>query len=256
MCDPTVLAVASTVAGIGGQAFNYMGQMNAQNKQEDEYNAWAAQQSKNRNAENVRQEGMRQQAEAARQQGVQDIGAEEQKKRQAEEEARLGKYLQGQDQQAAADPSATPVSAADKNLLSGQGAGEPQFQSDLAAKISSASASAAQRIKALATTSSYGGSFGGLDTTNQEALATSGRGIDKENDFRRNSLKVYGIEQDVNPKQISYTPSPIAGISQTLLGLGTQGLGSMFGKAVTPIGGAAAAAPRTIKYGNVNYTGF
>lgn len=248
MCDPTVLAIGSTIAGVAGQAANYFGQQSAQNKQEDAYNEWAAQQSKNRMLENARQEDMRKTSQAAQQQGLQDVSADAQKRAQAEEEARLGDYLQGKDQQATPDPSA-PISIADRTL-SGQNRADEggQFQTELAKQINNANAASKQRIQALARVSSYGGSSGGLDTMTQEALRRSGSAIDVTNDLRRGSLGAYGVEQAVNPKQISYTPSPIAGIASSLFSMGTQGLGSMFAGAVNP---AAATAAPTVSYSGV-----
>jgi hypothetical protein len=243
MCDPTVLAIASTVAGVAGQAANYFGQQSAQNKQEKEYKSWAAQQSMNRANENARQDELRRGANAATDQATQDLGAENQKRVQGEEEARLTDYLQGKDQQAHPDPSA-PVSVADKTL-SGQEGGGDQFQTDLAQKINAASAASKQRIAALAKVSSYGGSYGGLDQNASTALGTSGRAIDMANDLRKGSLGAYGAEQAVNPKQISYTPSPLAGMASSLFSLGTQGLGSMFAGAANP---AAVAPAATVKY--------
>lgn len=244
MCDPTVLAIGSTIAGVAGQASNYFGQQAAMKNQEEEYNSWAAQQSKNRANENLRQEDMRKQSQQAQQQGLQDVSADAQKRAQDAEEQRLGDYLQGNDQQAAPDPAA-PISIADKTL-SGQSGGGEQFQTELASKINEANASSKQRIKALARVSSYGGSYGGLDTTTSEALAKSGRGIDVTNDLRRGSLGAYSVEQAVNPKQISYTPSPFAGIASSLFSMGTQGLGSMFAGAAAPP--AAASAAPTVTY--------
>jgi hypothetical protein len=259
MCDPTVLAIGSTIAGVAGQAANYFGQQSAQNKQEDAYNEWAAQQSKNRALENSRQEGFRKDAQAAQQQGLQDVGADAQKRAQETEEQRLGDYLQGKDQQAAPDPSA-PISIADKTLSgqqdTGAGPGD-QFQSDLATKINQATAASKQRIQALARVSSYGGSQGGLDTVTSEALRKSGSGIDVTNDLRRGSLGAYGIEQAVNPKQISYTPSPLAGVASSLFSIGTQGLGSMFaGNAATPTVTGSGSTPQTMHYGGIPFTRF
>ena len=241
MCDPTVLTIATTVAGLAGQASSYFGQQAAMKDQEKAYNEWAAQQSKNRANENARQEQMRQESQKAQQQGLQDVSAQNQKQTQAEEQSRLTGYLQGGGPEGEAP---TPVSVADRSLT-GQGAGggdapagDP-FQTELAKKINEATSDSRQRIAALAKVSSYGGSEGGLDTMTREALAKSGRGIDVTNDLRRGSLGAYGIEQAVNPKQISYTPGPLSMLSP-LLGVGMQGLGGMMAKATVPSGIGAA----------------
>src|SRR5262245_55484547 len=120
MCDPTVLTIATTVAGLAGQASSYFGQMSAQKKQEQAYNEWAAQQSKNRALENARQEDLRKQSQQAQQQGLADVSADSQKKAQADEEARLTGYLQGQQP---GQDAAPPVSVTDR-MLTGQAGGD------------------------------------------------------------------------------------------------------------------------------------
>src|SRR4029077_7351260 len=157
MCDPVSLSIASTVVGAAGTGMSAIGQMNAQKKQANEIDIWQRKQQANRAAENVRQEGMRQQAEAAQRQGLQDVSAEEQTKRQSDEEARLASYLQGDApaSNAGAEPGAE-VAEADKNMLSGQQGGDQQFKSELAQKISEATAGAKQRLGALARVSSFG----------------------------------------------------------------------------------------------------
>jgi hypothetical protein len=130
----------------------------------------------------------------------------------------------------------------DKGMLSGQQYGGDVFQSDLAKKLSDAAASAKQRIGALATVGSYGGSFGGLGTINPINQAASGAGIDLQNEKRRGSLAAYGTERAVDPQQIAYS-NPIADVASGFLGAGMQGvgqaaankgLGGIFGKALTP----------------------
>ena len=187
MCDPASLAIASaasTAIGAAGSIAGGIGQMNAQKKQANEVAAWQQQQKKAREAEGVRQENLRQEANAARETSVEQLSGDEQAKRQAEEEARLTTYLQGGDQQAT--PESTPTSVADAEL-SGQSQGPEDFRSDLAAKINTATKDARKRMAALATVSSYGDSFGGLGTTNKEILGKSGSAIDMANDLRKGS---------------------------------------------------------------------
>src|SRR4029077_8279 len=101
MCDPTVIAVASTVAGVAGTAADYMGQQSAQKDQEEAYNQWAAQQRQNRAAAAAKDEQDRKMSDTARVQGLQDVSAANQKDVQAKEQARLTSYLQGQPDQPA-----------------------------------------------------------------------------------------------------------------------------------------------------------
>jgi hypothetical protein len=230
MCDPTVIAIGSTVAGIAGQAANMMGQSAAQNKQKQAYDEWAANQQKIRQEQQVQQEQERQKADAARVQGLDAVSADAQKQNQASEQARLTSYLQGQTQQATPQPSSA-TSVADKTLLSGQQSGDATFKADLAGKINQASADAKQRIAALAGVSSYGGSSGGLDITNKLAFQNAGMGIDEANDFRKGDLATYNIQRAVDPVQWSYSPSPVSGLASSVSQFGAQGLGAMLSKA-------------------------
>lgn len=229
MCDPVSLSIASTVAGVAGSAVNSLGAMGAQKKQQREVQQWQQQQRQNRQNEQARQESMRQEAEAAQQKGVEDVSGTAQTKRQADEEARLAQYLQGQGDASTETPDpGAPVSASDV-ALSGQATGDKNFKTELASKINDASRSAKQRIGALARVSSFGESFGGLGTTNPLLQQAAGSAIDAQNEFRRGSLGAYNVEQAVDPVQVTYTPSPLADVFSSALSLGSQGLGNKFG---------------------------
>jgi hypothetical protein len=249
MCDP--LTIASLAIGAAGTAANTIGRAGAQKKQEAEFNNWKAYQDKARAAEKQRQDQFQQEATAAQQKGLQDISADNQKKVQSEEEARLaGLYTGGGDVQASADP-AVPTSTADAALTGQRGGGEV-FQTDMARRLSDATASAKQRLGALAKINSFGGSFGGLGTVNPINQAAAGSGIDFANEYRRGSMGAYSTEKNVQPVQISYS-NPIADIAQSFLGAGMAGvgnlagagkLGTMFGSAIKPgvvAGGTSAA---------------
>jgi len=106
----------------------------------------------------------------------------------------------------------------------------------LAKKISDATASAKQRIGALATAQSYGGSQGGLGTVNPINQAKAGAGIDLANEKRRGSMGAYGVEQAVSPIDIEYS-NPIADIASSFMGVGAQRLGSMFADSLGAVGG-------------------
>ncbi len=232
MCDPTVLTIASTVVGLAGSAADYIGQSDAASKQEEAYNQWAAQQSKNRAEANAKDQADRQMADAARNQGLQDVSASNQKTEQQQEQDRLTAYLQGsQDSPASNETGKAPTAVSDA-ILSGQQGGDSTFQDDLAAKLSSTAADTKRRIAALATVGSYGGSQGGLDVSNANAFQRAGEGIDLGNEFRKGDLSVYNIEQAVDPLQYSYTKSPLSGIASQALSIGGQGLGKMLAGAV------------------------
>ena len=177
MCDPTVLAIGSTVAGIAGAGADYIGQSQAADEQKRAYDEWAQQQSENRRKAAAKDEQDRQQADVARAQGLQDVSAGSQKTAQSAEQDRLTSYLQGQGA-ASTEASPSPTTAVSDARLSGQqggGAGDP-FQTDLTAKLGQASIDSKKRIAALAAVGSYGGSFGGLDNTVSQAFSKIGRG--------------------------------------------------------------------------------
>ena len=234
ICDPTVLAIGSTVAGLAGTAANTMGQMSAAKRQEDAYNQWVAQQEKNRQAAAAKDEQDRQMADAARAQGLQDVSATNQTTEQQAEQARLTGYLQGnQPASTTTNPNPlVPTSVADAALSGQKQDADSTFQSDLSAKLNKASSDAKQRIAALATVGSYGGSSGGLDVSNALNFAKAGQGIDLANEFRKGNLSVYGIQQAANPLQYQYNPSPLSPLSSTALSFGSQGLGQSLAKAM------------------------
>jgi len=218
MCDP--LTLGSLAIGAAGTAANSIGQAKAQRKQEEEYNAWAAMQKQNRLQENVRQQGLREQATAAQQKGVEDVSLANQAALQDAEQKRLEAVLAGED--AAAVPGAnTPV---DPGAPVATPYGGDVYESDFAKQLSDAMASAKKRIGALATVQSYGDSRFGLGTQNPLNQMEAGAGIDKANEMRRGSLAAYETEQAVDPTQITYS-NPIADIASSFLDVGMQSAG-------------------------------
>jgi hypothetical protein len=243
MCDPVSLAIASTVAtGVGavGSLASSAQARSAQKRQQQEVQAWQREQKRARDTESLRQESLRQEAEATRQVGVGKLSAEEQKKAQEAEAARLETELTGQGMTAAPEAVA-PISASDVAIAK-ESAGQ-NYKSDLAAAINSATKGARQRLGALADISAYGESFGGMGTRAKEALAASGADINMFNEFRRGSLGAFGVEQNIDPVQLSSGESPMADLFSTALQVGAQGLGKYYGtpgaasRAATGIGG-------------------
>lgn len=220
-----MIAIASTVAGAAGSLISSAGAAAAANKQKQAYEQWAQEQHANRVAAQAKDEQDRQMAEAARQQGLQDVGADKQKSVQASEEERLKQYLSGSSSQPADQAAgATPAtSVTDRYLASSN---DPQFKADLASRIDKANAEAKQRTDALAAVSSYGGSSQGLDRYTADAFQRSGQGIDLANEFRRGDLGAYRTAQAVDPLQYTYTPGPGAEISSQLLQYGAKGIGT------------------------------
>jgi hypothetical protein len=221
MCDP--LTLGALAVGAAGTAANTIGQASAQKKQESEYNRWAETQKKNRAAENVRQEGLRGQAETARQQGLADISAENQSKLQQDEAARQAAMLN--EETGPTSTTAPPQAIADA-ALSGSEYGGDVFKTDLTRGLADAAASAKARIGALGAVQSFGGGFGGLGTVNPINQAKAGGGIDAANEMRKGSLGAYATEQAVDPTEMTYS-NPIADVASSFLGAGMGGLGSM-----------------------------
>jgi hypothetical protein len=244
MCDPVSISLASTAIGAVGSVASSMGAASAAKKQAREVSAWQQEQKKFRQQESLRQEDLRQKADQSRQEGLQQLTAEDQSKRQSDEEARLAAELTGQGQQQPTAEAGAPISVADKELtdVSSQ-TNSDVFKSDLARKINEATTGARQRLGALARVSSYGQSFGGLGRGNQEILNKSGAGIDQYNEFRRGSLGAFGTEKSIEPVQVTYTPGVGDALAQAALSFGTQGLGNLSGGAT---GGIAKAATKSI----------
>lgn len=218
--------------------------MKAQKKQERNVLQWQQEQNRARIAEQARQEDLRKQADAAREQGLQQIGADAQQKRQSEEEARLAAYLKGDEgkSQEMTPQADIPTSVADPRLAGQQDTGDPgdkNFQGDLARKINEATQGAKQRLGALARVSSYGESFGGLGTTNPLIQQETGQNIDKFNEFRRGSMAAYGLEKAIDPVQVTYQPSPLGDILGAAASLGSNYLGGKMAQGGLGIGAGA-----------------
>ena len=228
---------------MASQAADAFGEMGAQQKQKQAYDDWMRQQDANRAAENAKEQANTAIATGALNQTIRQVGGPAQQAQLTAEQARLSALLQGRDPLTgstmpaggtvsskygvpapstgnAAAPALSDQPAATSNKpidtsqfqLSGQAQGDPQFQADLAAKINAASQVARSRMAALANLGAYGGSSGGLDRYTTDIFQRSGNVIDRINDFDRGNLAVYNTEQNVNPIQYSYTPSPITGI--------------------------------------------
>jgi len=253
MCDP-LTAVAIGGAVLSGAGSLYEGQQAAAgeqdlvNKQNQANAEWVAYQNKIRQQQVAAEDAARAKATGAQQDMLNKIGLEAQAKTQATEQARLtGAYTKpgsgaGQD-------TSNPANL----LLTGESSGSKNFMDSLTTQINQATSAARQRIAALATANSYGGSFGGLQTTVPIALAHGGNEINMQNAIRQGNLKTYGVEQQVQPLQYTLGPGTLeqagnakalGSIAGTLAGaagpklIGMSGIGSGFGGAA-----GAAAAP-------------
>jgi hypothetical protein len=116
--------------------------------------------------------------------------------------------------------------------------------SNLTSQVNAATAQARQRIAALATAGSYGGSFGGLGTTVPIALAQGGNAINLQNSIRQGNLKTYGVQQQVQPLQYTIGPGTTAaeGIAKGAMSLAGSLAGAAGPKILGGLGGGGGAS--------------
>jgi hypothetical protein len=210
MCDPltavaAVGAVASAGAGIyeGQQASS---EIAATRDAQNQANAnWVAYQTKIHNDQAMAEDEARNKATAAQQSTLDKVSPEAQTQTQTAEQQRLNSLYNAPGAGAAQSGGATSG-----NLLSGEQSGDQTFMGSLTKQVSQATAQARQRIGALATAGSYGGSFGGLGTTVPIAFAQGGNDINLQNAIRQGNLKTYGVEQQVQPVQYTVGPGTTA----------------------------------------------
>jgi hypothetical protein len=223
MCDPLslILGGLSAAASVASSSV----QANAVKKQENLNNQWMAMQQQQRRQEEARQEQLRGQAEAARAATVQDMSGENQSAAQQEEAARLQEKLGGNDP--AADPNASAEQAgANAALLEGKAMGGREFNADMGARISKATADARSRIRALAQVQSFGGTKGGLQTRNALELNEGEQGINLANNLRQGSLSAFQAVQNIEPVKLNPVSNPWGGVASAL-----GGMVGKFGKA-------------------------
>lgn len=218
------LGIIAAVAGAAGTAIQVANQISTANKNQRAMDDWTVYQNQMRRQETNRQEDMRQNADKARQEGLQEIAPEAMVQTQADEAERLNEDL---------GTAADKINVSDA-LLSGQQSGSQVFQDTLSSKLADAATQARSRIKALANLQAFGGSSGGLDYTTQKNLLDTGNRIDLENNKRSSSLGAYGAEKAVNPKQYfgNAAVSSLGSLPTNMFGYGMNQLGqsgSFFG---------------------------
>ena len=255
MCDPLAIiplvgAVASAGASMyeGSQAAaGLQATQDAQNKANDE---WVAYQTKIHQQQVANEDLERQKATGAQQDTLGKVSAPAQEAAQSTEAERLNTLYTKPG--SGAGSSQDPSNASNLLLTGGEGSGNQNFMDSLTTQVNQATAQARQRIQALATANSYGGSFGGLGTTVPITFAQGGNDINLANSIRQGNLKTYGVQQQVQPIQYTVGPGTTAqqsnakafgSLAGTLAGAaggkllgGASGLFSGFG------GGAGAGA--------------
>ena len=203
MCDPVsmvTLAGAAISAGAGiyeGQQAQagYAATRDAQNKANSD---WVAYQTRIHQQQADAEDAARSKATHAQQDTLDKVSPEAMAATQGTEQDRLNSLYQ--------KPGASTAAGAgnaSSYLLSGESSGSKNLMDSLTQQVNQASAAGRKRIAALATASSYGGSFGGLGTTTPIAFAQGGNDINLQNAMRQGDLKTYGVEQQVQP--VSYS---------------------------------------------------
>jgi hypothetical protein len=223
MCDPLslILGGLSAAASVASSSV----QASAVKKQEAANNQWMAMQQQQRRQEEARQEQLRTQAEAARAATVQDMTAENQGTAQQAEQARLNEKLGGNEPPPDAN-AATEQAGANAALLEGRALGGQEFNADMGARISKATADARARIRALAQVQSFGGTKGGLQTRNALELNEGEQGINLANNLRQGSLSAFQAVQAIEPPMMKPVSNPWGGVASAL-----GGMVGKFGKA-------------------------
>jgi hypothetical protein len=215
MCDP--MSAIAAIGAIGSALYSYSVQEDLMSKQESANAQWAAYQRRKGQEEWARQEEARKRADAAREDTLNKLKPEEQKKAQGEEEQRVQQDI-------------TPTDLLDQHpellqdkLLSGQKGAAPIIQQDIADKITQASRDARARIANLATIQSYGGSQFGLQNRAQDLFNTSSADINLQGNIRRGSLAAYNVEKGVEPIKYQANNS-LGGLGGALAGIAGKGL--------------------------------
>jgi hypothetical protein len=233
MCDPVsmvTLAGAAISAGAGiyeGQQAQ-AGLAATQQAQQSANDQWVAYQTRIHNQQAADEDAARSKATAAQQDTLNKVSPQAQAATQATEQDRLNSLYTRPGASTAAGPGGPGAS-----LLSGESSGNQTFMDSLTQQVNQATAAARKRIGALATASSYGGSFGGLGTTTPIIFAQGGNDINLQNAIRQGNLKTYGVEQQVQP--VNYVVGPGTTAQATL----AKTLGSVAGS-LAGVGGPRA----------------
>ena len=244
MCDP-VSMVTLAASAISAGAGIYEGQQAqagisaTQKAQEDANSQWVAYQNKIHDEQAAAEDAARSKATHAQQDTLNKVSPDAMAATQNTEQDRLNSLYNKPGAGGAAGGGGAPG-----NLLSGEQSGNQSFMDSLTSQVNQATAAARKRIGALATASSYGGSFGGLGTTVPIAFQQGGNDINLQNAMRQGDLKTYGVEQQVQPVQyqVGAGTTAQATLGATLGKVAGQLAGIGGPKAIGDLGGAASGA--------------
>lgn len=238
MCDPLVGGLITGALSLGGGMYEASQQAAAEQDLMDKQNAanaqWVAYQNQIHKQQVAAEETQRTQANTARESTLANFTPQAQEAQQSAEAQRLNTLYTSPQTQSPTNASPTSM------LLSGESSGNKNFMDNLTQQVNTATSQARGRIASLATANSFGGSFGGLGTTDPIEMQQGANQINLSNAIRNANLKTYGVEQQVQP--VNYTMGAsfgsqgalgktLAGLGGTLFGqsAGKGGLGSLFG---------------------------
>jgi hypothetical protein len=236
MCDPLVGGLIAGAASLGSAAYSANEASQVQSEQQNANDQWVAEQQAFRKNFLDQDAALRNQANTARENTLQQISPATVKANQQTEQQRLDTQFTGGGGQPA---SYSPVTASGA-AISG-GAADTTTKSDLAKQVNDATAAARSRISALATAQSYGGSQFGFGTSVPLALQAGGQQIGLASAERGNIAQTYGVEQQIQPLHYIMGPnSGVAGsVASSLASVAGKGLGYAGAQAM---GGAGAGA--------------
>jgi hypothetical protein len=234
MCDPLVGSLIAGAASLGSAAYSANEAQQVQSEQTNANNQWVAEQQAYRKNFLDQDSQLRDQANTARENTLNQISPATVKANQQTEQQRLDTQFTGGGTTPSADASSGPA-------LSG-GAADTTTKSDLAKQVNDATAAARSRISALATAQSYGGSQFGMGTQVPLALQSGAQQIGLASQERGNLAQTYGVEQQIQPLHyIMGANSGLAGsVASSLASVAGKGLG--YAGAQSTLGGAGAAA--------------
>ena len=228
---------------------------NSQALVNDQNNAnaqWVAYQEQIHKQQALEQDQQRNQANAAREQTLQNFTPQNQTQMQQAESQRLNNLYTNP---SGAAGNQSPSSAVAQNdLLSGESSGNKTFMQNLSNQVNQATSQARGRIAALATANSYGGSFGGLGTTDPILFQQGQNAINLANAKRQSDLQTYGVQQQVQP--IQYTLGPgyqMEGtMAQSLSKIAGSGLGAAGAQGFGGLGSALSGSSSGVDWSNID----
>jgi hypothetical protein len=229
MCDPLVGGLVAGAASLASGAASMGEAQQVQSEQTNANNQWVSEQQAYRSNFLNQDSALRDQANNARENTLNQISPTTVKANQQTEQQRLNTQFNGGGTTPAADASSGPA-------LSG-GAADTTTKSDLASQVNQATAAARSRISALATAQSYGGSQFGMGTQVPLALQSGSQQIGLASAQRGNLAQTYGVEQQIQP--LHYIMGPNAGLAGTL----ASSLASVAGKGIGYAGAQSTLGP-------------